>query len=117
MCRGLTLIQPAPRRPAAYGVASDLTTTPSCPLRHRVAEERVRLLRVRRHQPRHQHLGRDDGGQRRPPLDVGQVDEVGPVQVQHVKQERRQRHGRIASPGPPAAAAVPVWLAARAAVS
>ena len=31
MCRGLTLIQPAPRRPAAYGVAGDFTTTPSCP--------------------------------------------------------------------------------------
>ena len=31
MCRGLTLIHPAPRRPAAYGVSSDLTTTPSCP--------------------------------------------------------------------------------------
>jgi hypothetical protein len=31
VCRGLTLIHPAPRRPAAYGVSSDLTTTPSCP--------------------------------------------------------------------------------------
>ena len=31
MCRGLTLIHPAPRRPAAYGAVSDLTTTPSWP--------------------------------------------------------------------------------------
>ena len=31
MCRGLTLIHPAPRRPAAYGVSSDLITTPSWP--------------------------------------------------------------------------------------
>lgn len=31
MCRGLTLIHPAPRRPAAYGAVSDFTTTPSCP--------------------------------------------------------------------------------------
>jgi hypothetical protein len=31
VCRGLTLIHPEPRRPAAYGASSDLTTTPSCP--------------------------------------------------------------------------------------
>ena len=28
---GLTLSQPAPRRPASYGASSDLTITPSCP--------------------------------------------------------------------------------------
>ena len=31
VCLGLTFSQPAPRRPASYGVDSDLTTTPSCP--------------------------------------------------------------------------------------
>jgi hypothetical protein len=31
VCLGLTLIHPAPRRPAAYGALSDLTTTPSWP--------------------------------------------------------------------------------------
>ena len=31
VCRGLTLTHPGPRRPAAYGSAGSLTTTPSCP--------------------------------------------------------------------------------------
>jgi hypothetical protein len=64
------------------------------PPRDRVAEERVRLVRVTGHQPRHQHLGRNDAGQRRAPLHVRQVDQVGPVQVQHVEQKDRQRHHR-----------------------
>jgi len=67
------------------------------PPRDGVTEERVRLVHIPRHQSRHQHLGRDHALQRRAPLSVRQVDQVGPVQVQHVKEKDRQRHRRIAS--------------------
>ena len=60
VCAGLTLSQPAPRRPASYGAASALTSTPSWPRATRVRRERLRLCGVGRHDPRHaQALGHD----------------------------------------------------------
>ena len=48
------------------------------------------------------------------PLGVGQVDQVGAVEVQHVEQEHRQRHGSSALL---AALSASTSLAARDAVS
>ena len=53
MCTGLTLSQPAPRRPASYGAVSDLTTTPSCPRASASSRNASRLRGVAGDEPRH----------------------------------------------------------------
>ena len=55
VCRGLTLTQPAPRRPASYGASRDLTTTPSWPAATTSANSRrassgSAVTRARHHQ-------------------------------------------------------------------
>ena len=90
VCVGLTLTQPLPRRPAAYGLPAALTTTPSWPAATSSAKKRsaspasdVRTRGTRR-----------CGARSTSDLVTGQgglVDEVDPVAVEDVEQERRER--------------------------
>ena len=93
MWTGLTLSQPAPRRPASYGAASDLTITPSWPrasVSPRKAAAAGRVGGDRARDP--QRLG-DHGGHGGVALGPGLVEQVLAVQVEQVEQERGEGQG------------------------
>ena len=88
MWRGLTLTQPAPRRPAAYGAVEVLDHDALVAGGDQLVEERLRLLRARRSTER----GTTKGSGGEPPAAVRtargrQVDQVVAVDVQ----QRRRR--------------------------
>ena len=64
------------------------------PAGDRVAEELHRFGDRAGDQAGHEQLGRHGPGQLGVPSPVGQVDQVRPLQMQHVEQEHRQRDGR-----------------------
>ena len=94
VCRGLTLIHPAPRRPAAYGVASDLTTTPSWPCAIASPKKAVASSAEEVTRRGMSRSGGDGPGQRGVPVLVFGVDQVGAFQVEGVEQEHRKRDRR-----------------------
>jgi hypothetical protein len=57
-----------------------------------IGEELGRLVQVCGHEPRHNHFFRNDTGQCRMSLLVGQVEQVPAVEMQHVEEEHGQRH-------------------------
>ncbi len=91
MCRGLTLIHSAPRRPARYGRVQGLQHHPFVPAGDRVGEEGPGLLRVGGDDAGGEPVCRHDRRQAALPLAGRGVDQVGAVQVQQVEQERRER--------------------------
>ena len=105
---GLTLTQPLPRRPAAYGLSAALTTTPSWPAATRSAKNSLGGARVVGEQPRHARGAGARSTQGVVPRPGRLVDEVDAVAVQHVEEERRERHplaqagdvGRAGGAGP-----------------
>jgi len=64
------------------------------PVRERVAEELARFGDRASDQAGHEQLRRHGPGQLGVPAPVGQVDQVRPLQMQHVEQEHRERDGR-----------------------
>ena len=77
-----------PRRPAAYGAAGSLTTTPSCPAATARRRTPLGLPGRGREQPRDDEVARDKVLQPFETVAGGAVDEVLAVEVEDVEEER-----------------------------
>ena len=102
MCTGLTLSQPEPRRPAAYGASRAFTTTPSWPAAERRVERRLRRLRVVR-SVRARRDARPAPSRRAPPpaRESGSPSRSAPSRCRRSKKQRRERRGPRAARAEP----------------
>ena len=111
VCTGFTFTQAEPRRPASYGAARFLTTTPSWPRSSTCETNASASSGSASDQPRHQVLLRHQRGQRLEPLGAGGVEQVAAVEVEQVeevgREVRRPRSSPCGTRSPGTAAAGP----------
>ena len=121
VCTGFTLTHADPRRPAAYGEAGSLTTTPSWPASSARSTNASAGPGVSRDQPGGAVCLRDQRVEGGEPLGHGPVEQVVAVEVEQVEEVRRhvrrRRPSRCATRSPGTAAAGPASSSASASPS
>ena len=106
MCRGFTFSQPAPPPPRLVRPGERLDHHALVPVREGVGERGRGDPRGGGHHPGHPQGLRHDRGEHGRPLRGRRVEQIGPVEVQHVEEHRGQRgggpqRGRVAATADP----------------